>query len=121
MASYCECALLRYVPLGLQKWFHRCKITNVKELDWWQSIQHRGSPVTVTVTPAQVFITHPSNSMAAAMLKRLDCADRYAYSLLKDGICLLAALELAHWNRQEADSVGRLCCPWREAAVLVCW
>ncbi|CAL8463129.1 g2663 [Coccomyxa elongata] len=42
-----------YVPLGLQKWFHRCKITNVKELDWWQSVQHCGGPVTVTMTPAQ--------------------------------------------------------------------
>jgi L-ascorbate metabolism protein UlaG (beta-lactamase superfamily) len=26
-----------YVPLGLGRWFRRCGITNVTELDWWQS------------------------------------------------------------------------------------
>ncbi len=70
VAFDCECALFRYVPLGLKKWFHRCKITNVKELDWWQSVQHCGGPVTVTMTPAQVTPTYPSKQIAAAVCKR---------------------------------------------------
>lgn len=38
----------RYVPLGVGEWFHSEGIRgNVIELDWWQSVKHRGTDVSV--------------------------------------------------------------------------
>eukprot|EP00775_Hariotina_reticulata_P002822 gene2822-3115_t len=34
-------------------WFARLGIHNVKELDWWQEVEHPGSKVRVVLTPAQ--------------------------------------------------------------------
>ncbi|KAK9804032.1 hypothetical protein WJX73_005242 [Symbiochloris irregularis] len=42
-----------YVPLRLGKWFAAAGITNVVEMDWWDEVQHPGSSVTITMTPAQ--------------------------------------------------------------------
>jgi L-ascorbate metabolism protein UlaG (beta-lactamase superfamily) len=45
-----------YVGLGLGQWFRDQDITNVKEMDWWQSAEHSlpsGGKVTVTATPCQ--------------------------------------------------------------------
>lgn len=39
------------VPLGLKQWFEEEGITNVRELDWWDSFEHKG--VTIHFTPAQ--------------------------------------------------------------------
>jgi N-acyl-phosphatidylethanolamine-hydrolysing phospholipase D len=39
------------VPLGLKKWFANEGITNVREMDWWESFTHKGS--TIHFTPAQ--------------------------------------------------------------------
>lgn len=44
----------RYVPLRLGAWFARQGITNVVEMDWWQRVQHPGTPVSIVMTPAQV-------------------------------------------------------------------
>lgn len=41
------------VPLGLKAWFADLGITNVEEMDWWQSRAERG--LTVTAVPAQHF------------------------------------------------------------------
>jgi len=43
------------VPLGIQAWFAERKITNVVELDWWQShtLTAPAGPVEVVLTPAQ--------------------------------------------------------------------
>jgi L-ascorbate metabolism protein UlaG (beta-lactamase superfamily) len=46
-------ALRWYVPLGLARWFLARGISNVQELDWWQSAEHPGGRVRVTATPAQ--------------------------------------------------------------------
>jgi N-acyl-phosphatidylethanolamine-hydrolysing phospholipase D len=40
-----------YVPLGLRGWFADLGITDVVELDWWESRQERG--LTVTCVPVQ--------------------------------------------------------------------
>ena len=40
-----------YVPLGLRSWFADLGITDVVELDWWDSRQERG--VTLTCVPVQ--------------------------------------------------------------------
>ncbi|KDD74009.1 beta-lactamase [Helicosporidium sp. ATCC 50920] len=45
-----------YVPLGLASWFSDHKISNVEELDWWESRHHAlpdGSHLEVVFTPAQ--------------------------------------------------------------------
>ena len=39
------------VPLGLKEWFNKLGITNVKELDWWDSVAHKG--VEFNFTPVQ--------------------------------------------------------------------
>jgi N-acyl-phosphatidylethanolamine-hydrolysing phospholipase D len=44
-------APLFIVPLGLKAWMHDAGITNVVELDWWQS--HRLATVEVVMTPVQ--------------------------------------------------------------------
>lgn len=36
-------SLAFYVPLGLGPWLRRRGLTNVTELDWWQSAQHPDS------------------------------------------------------------------------------
>jgi L-ascorbate metabolism protein UlaG (beta-lactamase superfamily) len=41
------------VPLGLKAWFADLGITDVEELDWWQSRTERG--LTLTCLPAQHF------------------------------------------------------------------
>jgi L-ascorbate metabolism protein UlaG (beta-lactamase superfamily) len=41
------------VPLGLKAWFAELGITDVEELDWWQSRTERG--LTLTAVPAQHF------------------------------------------------------------------
>ncbi len=41
------------VPLGLKAWFTERGITDVEELDWWQSLSARG--ITATCLPAQHF------------------------------------------------------------------
>jgi L-ascorbate metabolism protein UlaG (beta-lactamase superfamily) len=41
------------VPLGLKAWFTERGITDVEELDWWQSRRERG--LTLTCLPAQHF------------------------------------------------------------------
>jgi L-ascorbate metabolism protein UlaG (beta-lactamase superfamily) len=44
------------VPLGLGKWFRARGLTNVTELDWWQSTLvdgRKGGQATVTLVPAQ--------------------------------------------------------------------
>ncbi|GLC42416.1 hypothetical protein PLESTM_001330900 [Pleodorina starrii] len=51
-------ALTWYVPLGLRPWFAGEGVrTNLVELDWWQSVEHRnaasGKSVTITMVPAQ--------------------------------------------------------------------
>jgi L-ascorbate metabolism protein UlaG (beta-lactamase superfamily) len=40
-----------FVPLGMKAWLAALGITNVEELDWWES--RRVGPVTVTATPVQ--------------------------------------------------------------------
>lgn len=45
---------LWFVPLGLKSWFKRQGITNVVELDWWESYT-LSSGATVTLTPARHF------------------------------------------------------------------
>ncbi|PNH01258.1 N-acyl-phosphatidylethanolamine-hydrolyzing phospholipase D [Tetrabaena socialis] len=46
-----------YVPLGLRSWFASEGVTNVVELDWWQSVTHAGNTsnksVVITMVPAQ--------------------------------------------------------------------
>ncbi len=42
-----------FVPLGLKSWFATLGITDVEELDWWESRSFRH--LTVTATPAQHF------------------------------------------------------------------
>ena len=44
----------RYVPLGVKAWFTGIGITNVNEMDWWDEVAHKGTDVTITMTPAQV-------------------------------------------------------------------
>lgn len=47
-----------WVPLRLADWFHERGITNVVELDWWDSREvpgKKGSPVRVTSVPVQHF------------------------------------------------------------------
>ena len=44
-------APLFIVPLGLKAWMHSIGISNVVELDWWQS--HRVASLEVVMTPAQ--------------------------------------------------------------------
>jgi len=44
---------LWYVGLGLGAWFRSQGITNVKEMDWWQTTKFPGSNVKVTATPCQ--------------------------------------------------------------------
>lgn len=51
---------LRYVPLRLGAWFRRLGISQVRELDWWESVQHPGSQVSVAMTPAQVCAFSPA-------------------------------------------------------------
>ncbi len=41
------------VPLGLKAWFAEAGITDVEELDWWQSLSATG--ITMTCLPAQHF------------------------------------------------------------------
>jgi hypothetical protein len=41
----CGPYLTWYVPLGLKAWFTRVGIHNVKELDWWQEVEHPGGKV----------------------------------------------------------------------------
>ena len=43
-----------YVPLKLRPYFTSLGITNVTEMDWWQKVEHPGSQVSITMTPAQV-------------------------------------------------------------------
>ncbi|PNH03963.1 N-acyl-phosphatidylethanolamine-hydrolyzing phospholipase D [Tetrabaena socialis] len=46
-----------YVPLGLRSWFASEGVTNVVELDWWQSVTHASDTsnksVVITMVPAQ--------------------------------------------------------------------
>jgi N-acyl-phosphatidylethanolamine-hydrolysing phospholipase D len=44
-------APLFVVPLGLKQWFMNEGIENVRELDWWDSLEHKG--VTIHFVPAQ--------------------------------------------------------------------
>jgi N-acyl-phosphatidylethanolamine-hydrolysing phospholipase D len=39
------------VPLGLKDWFNKLGVTNVKELDWWDSVTEKG--VEFNFTPVQ--------------------------------------------------------------------
>ena len=48
----------RYVPLRLGEWFRAKGIDNVRELDWWQRVQHPGSNVSIVMTPAQACGCH---------------------------------------------------------------
>ncbi|KAI8082803.1 beta-lactamase superfamily domain-containing protein [Halteromyces radiatus] len=42
-----------YIPLGLQDWFLKRKVTNVVELDWWQEIRHHSRPdIMIACVPA---------------------------------------------------------------------
>lgn len=41
------------VPLGLKRWFAEQGITRVEELDWWESLEHRG--LRLVCLPAQHF------------------------------------------------------------------
>eukprot|EP01117_Protostelium_nocturnum_P002399 TRINITY_DN1307_c0_g1_i1.p1 TRINITY_DN1307_c0_g1~~TRINITY_DN1307_c0_g1_i1.p1 ORF type:complete len:368 (+),score=109.50 TRINITY_DN1307_c0_g1_i1:167-1105(+) len=41
-----------YVPFGTKKWFADCGVTNVVELEWWQSYNH-SDEIQVIFTPAQ--------------------------------------------------------------------
>ncbi|KAJ2766108.1 hypothetical protein IWQ56_003843 [Coemansia nantahalensis] len=44
-----------YVPLGLRDWFARRGIYKVRELDWWQAVDHTvgGRTYRITATPTQ--------------------------------------------------------------------
>lgn len=41
-----------YVPLGLKKWFEKRGVTNVTELDWWETARVNDK-VSVTATPCE--------------------------------------------------------------------
>lgn len=32
-------SIVRYVPIGLRKWFQSCGVENVEELNWWESAE----------------------------------------------------------------------------------
>jgi N-acyl-phosphatidylethanolamine-hydrolysing phospholipase D len=51
LADTAQAATLFIVPLGLKAWFKDLGITNVQELDWWQSTTVRG--VEFHLTPVQ--------------------------------------------------------------------
>jgi N-acyl-phosphatidylethanolamine-hydrolysing phospholipase D len=51
LANKAEAAPLFIVPLGVKKWFESLGISNVKELDWWDSAQVKG--VEFHFTPVQ--------------------------------------------------------------------
>lgn len=51
-------ACIRYVPLGLAKWFKGVGVHNVHEMRWWQEAQVPHSSVTLACVPAQVLPLH---------------------------------------------------------------
>ena len=51
LANVAPSATLFIVPLGLKVWFKNIGITNVKELDWWESVTVKG--VEFNLTPVQ--------------------------------------------------------------------
>ena len=51
LANVAPSATLFIVPLGLKVWFKNIGITNVKELDWWESMTVKG--VKFNLTPVQ--------------------------------------------------------------------
>jgi hypothetical protein len=54
----------RYVPLGLKRWFTRRGVTNVTELDWWQSTQHTRSRHAADASPTAGSQEHASGCSA---------------------------------------------------------
>ena len=51
LANIAQAATLFIVPLGLKDWFTKQGISNVKELDWWDSVKVKG--VEFVFTPVQ--------------------------------------------------------------------
>ena len=65
----------RYVPKGLGGFFHSQRISNVREMSWWESVSHNDSSTRIVMTPAQVGLSATASKKCTTL--RLSTMSQY--------------------------------------------